>query len=79
MYRYSAKLAEYRFLYLYLNIFATIEAVKILAVIDISKLVANYAGIADCCINIGVRVPENPHIDTAISNEVAQLRCESTI
>ena len=64
MYRYSAKLAEYRFLYLYLNIFATIEAGKILSVIDIAELVANNASIADGCIYVGVRVAKYPRIDT---------------
>ena len=79
MYRYSAKLAEYRFLYLHLNIFAAIEAAEILSIVNISKLVANDAGIADCCIYIGVRVSENPRIDTAVGDKVAQLRSEGTI
>ena len=48
-------------------------------VVDIAELVADNACIADCCINIGVRVSENPRIYAAISNEVAQLRCEGTI
>ena len=58
---------------------SAIEATEVLSVVNISKLVANNASIADCCIYIGVRVPEYPHIDTAISNEVAQLRSEGTI
>ena len=66
-------------LYLHLNKLPTIEAVKILAVIDISKLVANYTGIADYCINVGVRVSKNPRIDTAVCDEVTQLRCKGTI
>lgn len=66
-------------LLLYLNKPPAIEASEVLTVVDIAKLVADNAGIADCCIYIGVRVPENPRIDTAIGDKVAQLRCESTI
>ena len=50
-----------------------------LIVINIAKLIADKACIADCCIYVGVRVPENPRIDTAVNDEVAQLRCEGTI
>ena len=66
-------------MYLHLNKLPAIEASEILAVIDISKLVADNTGIADCCINVGVRVPKNPRINTAVGNEIAQLRCEGTI
>ena len=58
-------------LLLYLNKPPAIEAGKILTVVDIAKLVANNAGIADCSIYVGVRVSKYPRIDTAISNEVA--------
>ena len=66
-------------LILHLNKLSAIEATEVLSVVNIAKLVANYAGIADCCINIGVRVSKNPRIDTAVGNKVAQLRCEGTI
>ena len=65
--------------FLHLYKLPAIEATEILTVIDIAKLVADNTGIADCCIYVGVRVPENPRIDTAVSNKVAQLRCEGTI
>ena len=63
----------------HLNKLPAIETGKILSVVNIAELVTNDAGIADCCIYVGVRVPENPRIDTAFSNEIAQLRCEGTI
>ena len=63
-------LAEALFI-LHLNKLPAIETTEIFTVIDISKLVADNASVADCCIYVGVRVPENPCIDTAISNEVA--------
>ena len=50
-----------------------------LIVIDIAKLIADKACIADCCIYVGVRVSENPRIDTVVGNKVAQFRCEGTI
>ena len=64
---------------LHFNILSAIEAVKILTIVNITKLVADNAGIADGCINIGVRVPKYPRIDTAVSNEIAKFRCEGTI
>ena len=66
-------------LYLHLNKRPTIEAVKSLTIVNISKLIANNASIADCCIYVGVRVSKYPRIDTAVCDEVAQLRCEGTI
>ena len=71
-------LAESLFI-LHLNKLPAIETAEILTIVDIAELVADDAGIADCCINIGVRVSENPRIDTAISDDVSQLRCEGTI
>ena len=71
-------LAESLFI-LHLNKLPAIEADKILTIVDIAELVADNASVADCCINIGVRVSENPRIDTAISNEIAKFRCEGTI
>ena len=74
-------LAESLFI-LHLNKLPAIEATKILTIVNISKLVANDAGIADCCIYIGVRVSENPRIDTAVGSPVVpisqnQLRLQS--
>ena len=42
-------------LFLHLNKLTAIETTEILAVIDISKLVADNTGIADCCINYEYR------------------------
>ena len=69
-------------LFLHLNKLPAIETVKILAVIDISKLVANNAGITDCCIYVGMRVSKYPRIDTAVGSPVVpisqnQLRLQS--
>ena len=69
-------------LLLYLNKLSAIEATEILAVIDISELVADNASIADCSIYVGVRVPENPRINTAVGSPVFpisqnQLRLQS--
>ena len=50
-----------------------IETSEILAVIDISKLVADNAGIADCCIYVGVRVPKYPRIDTTVGSPVVPI------
>ena len=74
-------LAESLFI-LHLNNLPAIEATEILMVIDIAELVINDAGIADCCIYVGVRVPENPRINTAVGSPVVpisqnQLRLQS--
>ena len=45
----------------------------------IAELIADKACIANGCLFVSVRVPENPHIDTAIGDEVAQLRSKGTI
>ena len=58
-------------LLLYLSKPPAIETTEILMVIDISELVADNTGVADCCIYVGMRVPENPRINTAVSDEVA--------
>ena len=63
-------------LFLHLYKLPAIETTEIFTVIDIAKLIANNASVADCCIYVGVRVSENPRIDTAIGYEVAQLRCK---
>ena len=50
-----------------------------LIVINIAKLIADKACIPDCCIYVGMRVSENPRINTAVSDEVAQFSSECTI
>ena len=50
-----------------------------LIVIDIAKLIADKACIPDDCLLIGMRVSENPRINTAVCNKVTQLRCKGTI
>ena len=74
-------LAESLFI-LHLNKLSAIEAGKVLTIVNITELVANDSGIADCCINVGVRVSENPRIDTAVGSPVVpisqnQLRLQS--
>ena len=64
---------------LHLNKVSAIEAGKILTIVNIAELVTYNTGIADGRIYVGVRVSEYPRIDTAVGNEVAQLRCEGTI
>ncbi len=69
-------------LFLHLNKPLAIEATEVLSVVNIAELVTNDAGIADCCINVGVRVPENPRINTAVGSPVVpisqnQLRLQS--
>ena len=71
-------LAESLFI-LHLNKLPAIEATEILTVIDISELVAENARIADGCIYVGLQVSQNPRINTAVGNKVAQLRREGTI
>ena len=50
-----------------------------LIVINIAKLIADKACIPDCCVYDGVRVSKYPRIDTAVYDEVTQLRCKGTI
>ena len=69
-------------LLLHLNKLPAIEAGKVLTIVNITELVANDSGIADCCINVSVRVSENPRIDTAVGSPVVpisqnQLRLQS--
>ena len=66
-------------LFLHLYKLPAVKTTEVLSVVNMAELVTNDAGIADCCIYVGVRVPENPCIDTAVGNKVAQLRCEGTI
>ena len=47
-----------------------------LIVIDIAKLIADKACIPDDCLLIGMRVSENPRINTAVCNKVTQFRCK---
>ena len=46
---------------------------------DISHLVAYYSCLANCSIYIGMGMTINPYINTAVGNEVAQLRSECTV
>lgn len=55
---------------LHFNILPAIEAGEVLSVVNITELVADNTGIADYRINVGVRVPENPRINTAVGYEV---------
>ena len=67
---------------LHLNKLTAIEATEVLTIVNITELVANNACIPDCCIYVGVRVPENPRINTAVGSPVVpisqnQLRLQS--
>ena len=66
----------------HLKTLSAIEAGEVLSVVNITEVVADNASVADCCINVGVRVPENPRINTAVSSPVVpisqnQLRLQS--
>ena len=50
-----------------------------LTIDHIAKLIADKACIPDDCLLVGVRVSENPRINTAVGDKVAQLRCEGAI
>jgi len=52
---------------------------QVLVIEDITHLIAHNSGIANCRINIGVRMTVYPDIYTAAGNEVAQLCCKSAV
>ena len=66
--------------FLHLYKLPAIETAEVLSVVNIAELVTNDAGIADCCINVGVRVSKYPRIDTAFSSpmrfDFANLICD---
>ena len=45
----------------------------------IAKLIADKACIANGHLLVSMRVSENPHINTALCDEVTQLSCKCTI
>ena len=68
----NVTLAESLFI-LHLYNLPAIEASEVLTIIDITELVADNAGVADCCINVSVRVSKNPRIDTAVGSPVVPI------
>ena len=66
--------------FLHLYKLPAVKTTEVLSVVNIAKLIANNASVADCCIYVGVRVPKYPRIDTAISSpmsfDFANLICD---
>ena len=68
MYRYSANCRVSVFIPISQHI-CYHQTYNILTIGYIAKLIANNAGIADCCIYVGMRVAKYPRIDTTGCNE----------
>ena len=52
---------------------------KVLPVCDISQLIGNDMGSANLCVDVAVRVPIDPIVNTAVSDIVAQFHGKGTI